>query len=51
VGETCEWLADPEAPMTVISREDLIANKESVGRLQDLADVERMRKALKATQK
>ncbi len=43
--------ADAETPMAVISRDDLITNKEAVGRLQDLADVERIRKALKATQK
>jgi predicted nucleotidyltransferase len=32
----------------IISREDLIANKLAVGRLQDLADVEKLREAQRA---
>jgi len=32
-----------DVPVYFISREDLIANKESVGRLQDLADAEKLR--------
>lgn len=42
--------ANPDTPMTVISRDDLIANKEAVGRLQDLADVEKIQKARKAVE-
>jgi hypothetical protein len=38
-------------PACIISREDLIRNKLAAGRLQDLADVEKLRAAEKATQK
>lgn len=38
-------------PACIISREDMIRNKLAAGRLQDLADVEKLRAAEKATQK
>ncbi len=40
-----EALVEDEVPAHVISREDLIKNKLAVGRLQDLADVEKIREA------
>jgi hypothetical protein len=36
-------------PACIISREDMIRNKVAVGRYQDLADVERLRAAERAT--
>ena len=41
--------AAEDTPMFVISRDDLITNKLASGRLIDLADVERIRAAVKAT--
>src|SRR5271168_1322182 len=38
-------LVENEIPAPVISREHLIRNKLAVGRLQDLADVEKIREA------
>jgi hypothetical protein len=40
-----EKLLDKETPAHVISREHLIRNKLASGRLQDLADVEKLREA------
>jgi hypothetical protein len=40
-----EALLDGETPAHFISREHLIQNKLAVGRLQDLADVEKLREA------
>jgi hypothetical protein len=39
-----------DVPAHVISREDLIQNKLAVGRLQDLADVEKIREAAELDQ-
>jgi hypothetical protein len=40
-----EGFLDGETPAHIISREHLIQNKLAVGRLQDLADVEKLREA------
>jgi len=40
-----EGLLDGQTPAHVISREHLIQNKLAVGRLQDLADVEKLRES------
>ena len=40
-----EALVENEIPAPVISRDHLIQNKLAVGRLQDLADVEKIREA------
>jgi len=44
-----EMTLDKDLPAHVISREHLIQNKLAVGRYQDLADVERLRAAERAT--
>ena len=46
-----EALVDGEIPTYFISREHLIQNKLAVGRLQDLADVEKLRAAEKAAKR
>jgi uncharacterized nucleotidyltransferase DUF6036 len=43
-----EKLFDGKTPAHVISRQHLIQNKLAVGRLQDLADVEKLREAAQA---
>ena len=43
-----ETFATPDTPLHLISEEDLITNKTASGRLQDLADVERIQKAVAA---
>jgi hypothetical protein len=41
-----EKLLDGQTPVHIISREHLIQNKLAVGRLQDLADVEKLRETV-----
>jgi hypothetical protein len=43
--EKVEALVENDVPAPVISRDHLIKNKLAVGRLQDLADVEKLREA------
>lgn len=49
-GNRIEGTIDGVISVCVISREDMIRNKLASGRLQDLADVEKLRAAERATQ-
>ena len=46
-----EGTIDGEIPACIISRDDMIRNKFAAGRLQDLADVEKLQAAEKAMRK